>query len=84
MGGFNKIEYNKQYTLNNMKQIKLSVQKDEFDLFDAYCTKINVQKAAYLKNLVNADAIARGYDPIFASDRRRKQGKASNDKNGTE
>lgn len=81
MGDFNKSEYNKQYTLNNMKQIKLSVQKDEFDLFNTYCTKINVQKAAYLKNLVNTDAIARGYDPIFASDRRRKQGTDNGDQN---
>lgn len=84
MSDFNKREYDKQYIKNNYEQIRLSVRKEDKASFDAFCTKIGVKPTQYITNLINADAIARGYDPIFASDRRRKQGKESNDNNNIE
>ena len=66
MGDFNKKEYDKVYQRNNVKQIKLSVRNEEYDAFNAYCTKINVNRSAYLKKLINTDATNNGFEPIFS------------------
>ena len=81
MSNFDQNEYNKLYNSTKRKRFSWNISNDEYDSLYEYCTNINVQISTYLKNLVNADAIARGYDPIFANDRRRKQGKESNGKN---
>lgn len=65
MGDFNKNKYNKQYIKDNMKQIKLSVKLEEYDAFIAHCTNIGINRSAYLKKLVNEDAIKRGMPLVF-------------------
>ena len=69
MSKFNKIEYNTLYNKNNRKPFLFGMRKDENELFIAYCTKINIKPSTYLKNLVNIDAINRGYEPIFIDGR---------------
>lgn len=70
MSNYNKIEYNKQYIKDKVKRVVLNMSKDEYAAFEAHCTKINMQKATYLKMLVDNDAISRGYNAIFGKDKR--------------
>ena len=67
---FNKTEYNMQYRKDNVKRIELVMSKDEYELFNAYCTKLDINRCAYLKMLVDNDAISRGYNAIFGKDKR--------------
>ena len=46
------------------------MSKDEYAAFEAHCTKIGMQKATYLKMLVDNDAISKGYNAIFGKDKR--------------
>ena len=66
---FDKKRYNKQYQTDNMSQIKIGVTKIDNDYFDNYCKSIGVGKSAYIKALINADAIKRGMLPIFTDKR---------------
>lgn len=70
MSNYNKIEYNKQYIKDNVKRVVLNMSKDEYAEFEAHCTKIGMQKATYLKMLVDNDAISKGYNAIFGKDKR--------------
>ena len=70
MSNFNKKEYDIQYMKNNVKRVVLNMSKDEYAAFEAHCTKINMQKATYLKMLVDNDAISKGYTAIFGKDKR--------------
>lgn len=73
MSNFDKKEYDRIYIKNNIKKVELAMSKDEYESFCAYCDKINMQKATYLKILVDNDAISRGYTAIFGKDKRFKK-----------
>lgn len=70
MSNFDKKEYDRIYIKNNIKKVELAMSKEEYETFSEYCTKINMQKATYLKMLVDNDAISRGYNAIFGKDKR--------------
>ena len=57
--------YHRDYQQNNVKQIKLAVNHEEFAAFDDFCIDIGESKAGLLKRLVNAEAVKNGYQPIF-------------------
>ena len=65
MGDFNKKEYDVEFLRKHYARIALSVRKEQKAAFDAYCTKIGVKPTAYILDLVNADAAARGEEPPF-------------------
>lgn len=67
MGNFDKASYNKAYNNANRTYIKLSVSKEEYDLFAQSVQKagITCTTSTYLKRLVNKDFTERGLDPIF-------------------
>ena len=66
MSDFNKSEYDKLYNKTKRKPYSWNLSVNERADFDALCTKLNVNNSAYLKSLVNDDAIRRGLKPIFA------------------
>lgn len=70
MSNFDKKEYDRIYIKNNIKKVELAMSKEEYETFCEYCTKIGMQKATYLKMLVDNDAISRGYNAIFGKDKR--------------
>lgn len=55
------------YNANKTKLFTLRLILPEYDAFNEYCTNINVNRSAYVKKLINEDAIKRGYKPIFGS-----------------
>ena len=67
MGNFDKRAYDKAYNNANRTCIKLSVSKEEYDLFVQSVQKagITCTTSTYLKKLVNEDFTERGLDPIF-------------------
>lgn len=67
MGNFDKASYNKAYNNANRTYIRLSVSKEEYDLFMQSVQKagITCTTSTYLKKLVNEDFTKRGLDPIF-------------------
>lgn len=67
MGNFDKASYNKAYNNANRTYIKLSVSKEEYDLFMQSVQKAGITCAisTYLKKLINKDFTERGIDPIF-------------------
>ena len=67
MGNFDKASYNKAYNNANRTYIKLSVSKEEYDLFVQSVQKsgITCTTSTYLKKLINKDFTERGLDPIF-------------------
>lgn len=70
MSNFDKKEYDRIYIKNNIKKVELAMSKEEYETFSEYCTKIGMQKAIYLKMLVDNDAISRGCTAIFGKDKR--------------
>lgn len=55
------------YNANKTKLFTLRLILPEYDAFNEYCTNIDVNRSAYVKKLINEDAIKRGYKPIFGS-----------------
>lgn len=55
------------YNANKTKLFTLRLILPEYDAFNEYCTNIDVNRSAYVKKLINDDAIKRGYKPIFGS-----------------
>ena len=70
MSNFNKMEYNSSYNKNKTKLVTLRMSEHEYETFCEYCTNIGMQKATYLKMLVDNDAISKGYNAIFGKDKR--------------
>ena len=73
MSNFDKKEYDRIYIKNNIKKAELAMSKEEYETFSEYWTKIGMQKATYLKMLVDNDAISKGYNAIFGKDKRFKK-----------
>ena len=67
VGNFDKRAYDKAYNNANRTCIKLSVSKEEYELFMQSVQKagITCTTSTYLKRLVNKDFTERGLDPIF-------------------
>lgn len=67
MGNFDKKAYDKAYNNANRTILRLSVSKEEYDLFMQSVQKagITCTTSTYLKRLVNKDFTERGLDPIF-------------------
>lgn len=65
MSNFNKNEYNKQYIKDKRKMYGWNMSLTEYDAFIAHCTNIGLDRSAYLKKLVNDDAIKRGMPLVF-------------------
>lgn len=67
MSDLDKYEARKKYNANKTKVFPLRLILPEYDAFNEYCTNIDVNRSAYVKKLINEDAIKRGYKPIFGS-----------------
>ena len=67
MGDINKNSAKKKYNADKTKLFTLRLILSEYDAFNEYCTNIDVNRSAYIKKLINEDAIKRGYKPIFGS-----------------
>ena len=67
MSDTNKNNAKKKYNANKTKLFTLRLILPEYDAFNEYCTNIDVNRSAYIKKLINEDAIKRGYKPIFGS-----------------
>ena len=65
MATFDKKEYDKLYVKDKTAPFKFGMSKDDSERFIAHCTKLGVNRSAYLKKLVNKDAMEQGFEPVF-------------------
>ena len=69
---FDKKEYNKDYNTELRVRLNINISITEKQFIDCYLLSRNLSVSSYLKELINADFIAHGLQPIFY-DKRKKQ-----------